>query len=335
MIILVSKDFLPFAQALQERYDEPIVNFWDHPNWLHDLVSENDGKPISRLSIIGHGDSIYGEDQAFFGGNIQERVMLIEDFAHLLITLLKYNERLKPGFCRHLHQIDIIDCHIGERKFIAQIVAEYMQADPYLGEHATHIKLNGFVSPHHPKSGSILMPSQDNNQSLSFYTFDSTHAYQQYQTIHEKVEELKLTLHNLAHMPGHTKLLSNGQSRSEATTQLQKQYDTLLIKEQKLLKQHTQKAKHITDPRQYFSKHPECQITVADRSHDPKKKIHVQKLFSPKHAATQPQVPHREHHKHTSYLEGSMFKHPHQHIIEEEVTKRLHSHHTTHHKKHR
>lgn len=334
MIILVSKDFLPFAQALQERYDEPIVNFWDHPDWLHDLLSENDGKLISRLSIIGHGDSVYGEDQAFFGGNTKEQVMLIEEFSHLLITLLKYNERLRPGFCRHLNQIDIIDCHLGERKFIAQIVAEYMQADPYLGEHATHIKINGFVNPHHPKAGSILMPNKDNHQSLIFYTFDSTHAYQQYQTVHEKVEELKLTLHNLAQMPGHTTLLSNGQSRSEASDQLQKQYDKLLIKEQKLLKQHTQKAKHITDPRQYFSKHPECQITIANSSHVSKKTAHPQKFFTPKHTKTQPHAPHRDHHQHTSYLEGNMFKHPSKHLVEEDVTKRLHQHHTSQHKKH-
>lgn len=132
MIIIVSKDFRPLAHALQKIYNESVIELIDHPNWLHDLMTENKGKYPARLTIIGHGDSVYGGDESYFGGNQHEKILLLEEFSHRLITLLKFNEKQKPGFCQHLKTIDIIDCHNGEKTFIAQSIAEQLQKTPIL-----------------------------------------------------------------------------------------------------------------------------------------------------------------------------------------------------------
>lgn len=284
MIILVSADFAPLAQALHELYREPIVEFFQQPNWLHDLRAKHPGKFITRLSIIGHSDSFYGEDQSFFGGNPHERVMLIEEFSHSLITLLKYNERLVPGFCKHLKHIDLIDCHLGERKFIAKLVAEYFHADDYLRAHASHLRISSFANSHHLKIGTALVTHPDDDHILSFYTFKSNKYFLEYKTVHQKLAELSEQLHHLEQMPGHTTLLSNGKSRNATIQALEKKCHTLQKKEQKLLKDHTDKTLHISDPRRYLDHHPSCQIEVSHvttRSKHTEKKSHT-------HATTRP-----------------------------------------------
>lgn len=323
MIILLSKDFRPLAQALHKLYAEPVIELFDHPNWLHDLLLDNQGKFTSRLSIIGHSDSLYSDDQAYFGGNQHEKIMLLEEFSHLLMNLLKYNERLKPGFCRHLKKIDIIDCHIGERKFIARFIAEQFQNDAYLKEQGAHITIHSFANQHHPNAGSILMPHVRKSSTLSFYTFDSTQAYTQYKEVHNMLEEQKTALHHLGQIPGHTSKLTNGQNREEAIDQLQSQYEASQKKEHKLLKTHTQKKLHIADPRNYLDKHPECQITVAEATQPGAKKTKhsahgSQSMFSKTSPAPHHHPSPIPHHKHTSYLEGSMFKQQPNKLIENE-----------------
>jgi len=305
MIIMVSKDFRPLARALQKLYNESVIELFDHPNWLRDLIADNKGKYPARLTIIGHGDSIYGGDESYFGGNQHEKIMLLEEFSHLLITLLKFNERQKPGFCQHLKKIDIIDCHNSERAFIAQSIAEQLQRDPYLREHGMHITINGFANLRHPHAGSILMPHARESNTLSFYTFDSTKAYLQYKEVHDELNEQKKTLHHLVQMPRNA-------DREETIAELQKQYDATQKKERTLLKTHTHKALHITDPRQYFDKHTECQIALANATATPKKTQHAshpsQSMFAKKVPANHQTISTIPHHRHTSYLEGSMFK---------------------------
>ncbi len=329
MIILLSKDFTSFAHALQELYAEPGIECLKQSNWLQDLTSKNDGEFTSRLTIIGHSDSFHGGDQSFFGGNLNERVMLIDEFAHSLINMLKYNERQKPGFCQHLQYIDIIDCHIGERKFIAQIVADYLHDDDYLREYGAHIKISGFANSHHPKSGTVLMPHELQRDTLSFYTFDTPRAFDEYQDIHSKLTELESERHHLQQMPGHTVILTNGQSRNETIARLEKKCETLQKKESKILKEQTHKVLHISDPRQYFDKHKACQILVADAK--PLPCLHASKKHSTAHSKKNvPHAPHffaqkpiHSHPKHTSYLEGSTL-HTSKHALAEEFASTKH-----------
>jgi hypothetical protein len=319
MLILVSQDFFPFAQALEQLYAEPIINFVHHSNWLHNLVEINSGKFISRISIIGHSDSFYGEDQSFFGGNLSERVMLIDEFIHALMTLIKYNERLKPGFCRHLKHIDLIDCHIGERKFIAQMVAKQFHDDDYLGEYGAHIKISSFAHSHHLKNGTALVMHPEDSQLLSFYSFHSAKAFLDYKNVHQKLSEMSNELHHLEQMPGHTAVLPNGKSREKTIEHLEKQCQNLDKKKQELLQEHTDKVIHIADPRQYLDHHKACQITVADATYKPAfiKKKSSTKLpkhkdhFFAKNACPNP--------KHTSHLDHHHNMHTSKHPAEEEL----------------
>ena len=309
MIILVSKDFLPLAHALQKRYHEPLIELFDHPHWLRDLAHDNQGKFIARLTIIGHGDNLYSDDQVYFGGNQQEKVMLVDEFAHILLDLLKYNERLKPGFCKHLKVIDIIDCHQGKQEWIAQIIAKRFHEDPYIREHSAHIKINSFVNQHHPHAGSILMPHPKEKHTLSFYAFDSIKTYTQYKKGHTMLDQQKTALHHLLQLPGHTKQLANGQNIESAITELQNEYEATQKAERALLKSHTHKHLHIADPRQYVDEHSECQAPVAKPPFSTKKakrSTHVSHSVFNKNTTTHhPRIPHP---KHTSYLEGNTFK---------------------------
>lgn len=329
MIILVSKDFAPLAEALQDLYSEPGLAFLTQPNWIQDLHQDNKSKFIRRLSIIGHSDSFYGEEQAFFGGNMNERVMLIEEFSHSLITLLKYNERLKPGFCQHLKHIDLIDCHIGERNFVAQSVAEYFHEDGYLGKHGSHIKISSFANSQHLKSGTVLVTHPQNDHMLSFYSFNSLKAFNEYNDVHHKLDTLRSQLHNLEQMPGHTAMLTNGQSREEGVARLEKKCENLQNRKEKLLKDDTHKVLHISDPRKYLDQHKACQVVVGDvklKSHHaaakPSKKSHKEPIKHTPHFFAHKTT--STHSKHTSYLEGSMFKHTSKHPAEDELAPHLH-----------
>lgn len=317
MIILVSLDFKPLVQALGNLYDEPYVELLDPAEWVHDLSPYSQEKTISRLSIIGHSDSYYGEEQTFFGGNLSERVMLIEEFAHSLINLLKHNERINPGFCKHLKHIDLIDCHVCERKFIAQMIAKYFQEDAFLSQFGSHIIISSFANSKHLTYGTILKTHTKDNEALTFYTFHSIQAFNDYRETHYKLAELRDDLHHLEQMPGHTVLLANGKNREETIILLEKQCQDLEKKEHALLKNNTHKVLHITDPRQYLDKHPACQVVVADMP----KTSHYSKEPTMKKSAKQPakHKPHffvakTAHHPsksatHTSYLEGHMFHH--------------------------
>lgn len=329
MIILVSKDFAPLAEALQDLYSEPGLALLSQSNWIHDLLQDNKGKFIRRLSIIGHSDSFYGEEQVFFGGNTNERVMLIEEFSHSLLALLKYNERLKPGFCQHLKHIDIIDCHIGERNFVAQRVAEYFREDGYLGKNGSHITISSFTNSQHLQSGTVLVTHPQDKHILSLYSFNSLKAFNEYNHVHHKLAALKAQLHNLEKMPGPTAMLTNGQSRKEGVARLKKTCENLQKKKEKLLKDDTHKVLHISDPRNYLDQHKACQIVVGDvklKSHHAvvklRKKPHKESLTHPPHFFAHQTT--STHSKHTSYLEGSMFKHNSKHPAEDELAPHLH-----------
>lgn len=333
MIILLSKDFRSFALALQDLYAEPGLECLEQSKWQHDLTADNDGKFISRLSIIGHSDSFYGEDQSFFGGNLHERVMQMDEFVHSLINLLKYNERRNPGFCKHLKHIDIIDCHISEKKFVAPIVAEYFHDDEYLREYGAHITISSFANSHHPKAGTVLMPHPLQSNTLSFYTFDSAKAFNQFQKVHHELAELESDHHNLQQMPGHTVLLSNGQSRDETSDLLEKQCEDLRKKESIILKNNTHKVQHISDPRDYLDNHTACQVRVAEakshpRHHHVPHKYSKAPLKKSTRSAHSPQFfgqkPAYSHPKHTSYLEGNTLHTTKRAGVEEEFVASIH-----------
>lgn len=332
MIILVSQDFKSFAQALENLYDEPYIELSEPSEWIRDLSTYT----ISRLTIIGHSDSYYGEEQSFFGGNLGERVMLMEEFAHSLINLLKHNERLKPGFCKRLKHIDLIDFHVAERKFIAKILAKHIQEDAFLSEFGSHFIISSFANAKRPSSGTVLK-THPSNEALSFYTFDSKQAFTEYREIYYKLAELRENLHHLEQMPGHTVLLTNGQNREEMIAHLEKECQNLEKVEKNLLKKHTHKSLHITDPRQYLDKHHACQVLVADMaktSHHNKEptvtKRTKQHAKKPHFFSTKASLPPAKSATHTSYLEGHMFHHKSKHGIEEENHKIPNSHH--HHK---
>ena len=332
MIILLSQDFGALALSLQSLYAEPVIDCSEPSKWLHDLAADNEGDFITRLSIIGHSDSFYGDEQSFFGGNMQERVMQMDEFAHSLINMLKYNERRIPGFCKRLQHIDLIDCHVSERKFIAGLVASYFQEDDYLREYGSHITISSFANTHHPKAGTVLMPHPRQNDTLSFYTFDSDKAFRQFQSIHHKLAKLESERHNLQQMPGHTALLANGESRNETITRLTKQCQDLQTQEAMILKDNTHKVHHISDPRAFLDKHTACQITVADATalprhaaHPPFKKVPPQKNTRSSHspqlfAQKQPY----SHPKHTSYLEGNTLRTTKHAAVEEEFVSSIH-----------
>ena len=317
MIILVSRDFKPLAQALENLYQEPCVEIYDPADWLYDASSYATEKPISRLTIIGHSDSYYGEEQTFFGGNPSERVMLIEEFAHALMNLLKHNERLNPGFCKHLKNIDFIDCHVGEKKFIAEIIAKRIQDDGILNEFGQHIILGSFANTQHPHCGTLLMPNEKDDTVLSFYTFISSAAFDDYRENQYKLAEIRREIHHIEQMPGHTPVLSNGKNKQEYLAYLEKKCQKLEKKEQILLKDHSHKSLHIADPRAYLDKHSACQIVVADLpqpSHSAKEQTmskhkkhpakHKPHFFSSKDETSASQSA-----THTTVLEGHMFKH--------------------------
>lgn len=337
MIILLSKDFVRFAEALQKSYDEPIIQFLDSPNWTHDLLIINKGKFVSRLSFIGHSDCFYGEDQVFFGGNLSERVMLIDEFAHALITLLKFNERLKPGFCQHLKTIDIIDCHTGERKFMAQKIAEFLHADSFLAEHGTHIKVTSFAHPDDLKLGTVLLPHPLEHDTVSFYTFDSSKAYTRYKNAHVTYIALKDELHHLEQIPGHSPIQAKAQSREEKITDLKQECDRLLKKKHKILHTQAHGVLHISDPRKYLDKHHECQIMVGKVKvpHHKKRgsthhtsKHHLFAKTAPEKSKSHPRT-----HKHHHNFEDSIFKDQDTQSIEAELTTEHGKHKPKHHKK--
>lgn len=327
MIILVSRDFKPLAQALENLYDESHVELLDPADWIFDLSTYDPGKHISRLTIIGHSDSYYGEEQAFFGGNPSERVMLIEEFAHALMNLLKHNERLHPGFCKHLKHIDLIDCHVGEKKFIAEHLAKYIQKDAILGEFGAHFIISSFTNTRRPTNGTVLMPNEENNEVLSFYTFKSIDAFNEYKETHFKLAELRAELHHLEQIPGHTAILSNGKNKADAIAQLEKKCETLEKKEQKILKNHTHKSLHITDPRHYLDKHRACRIVIADlpkptqtrKEHTMTKHAKHSIKRKPHFFATKTEYSHSSA-THTTVLEGHMFHHKPKHSIEGDNT---------------
>lgn len=263
MIINLSKDFEDLAYALAKRYREPVIEFPGNYNWTHDLSLNTHEKPIKRLTIIGHGDSLYDDEQSMFGGNSNERIMQTQDFSHVLLSLLKYNERLKPGFCKHIQHIDIIDCHKGEQKFKSREIAEYLHMDAFLKEAGAHISINGFANPTDSKLGTSLRVPTKQPTTLLFYAFDSKKAFDDYKKASTVYEDLKVTLHRTEQIPNNPKLGATPASREKTIETLKAKCDALIAKKKHILHTKTHKVSHIKDPRDYFSDHPECQILLS------------------------------------------------------------------------
>ena len=263
MISTLSNDFKPLANSLKELYAEPSIECLTHADWFQDLTSVNHGKFISRLTFIGHSDNIYGEQQCFFGGNQHEKVMLMEEFAHLLIKMLQQNEIKKPGFCHHLQHIDLIDCHSGEKRFLAEVLANYLNDDPFIRRHGGHLKISSFANSYHSKGGTMLMPDKLKPDTLLFYSFNLPQSFAKYKHIHKELEELRTELHHLLHLPKHSAVFQNHLIRQERITELEKKRNRLEQAEKHILECQPDNKMLISDPRQYFAQHPDCQIIVS------------------------------------------------------------------------
>ncbi|PJD90650.1 MAG: hypothetical protein CK424_08230 [Legionella sp.] len=311
MIINLSKDFEDLAYALAERYDEPVIEFPGNQNWTHDLSVNTHEKPIKRLTIIGHGDSLYDDNQSMFGGNINERVMQIEDFTHALLMLLKYNERLSPGFCKYLQTIDIIDCHKSELTCKNIEIAEYLYEDAFLKEAGAHIHINGFTNPTHPKFGTTLAPHAKKPQHLLFYAFDSKKAFEDYKKLITAYDDSKIDLHRMEQMPNHPKLGATPEKREQTIESLKTKCENLLEKKKHLLRTKTHKVRHIIDPRDYFKKHPECQILLSKASQHKKHPPHPFEQEPSKHSKKSPRFFSKDHTKATKKDSKKKTTHPH------------------------
>lgn len=264
MIINLSKDYITIATVLGKRYKEPVITFAGPKTWTYHLSEKNGDKLIRRLTIIGHGESIYDDEQSMFGGNINEKIMMTEEFAHSLITLLKYNEREKPGFCAYLKAIDILDFHKSEQTFKSREIAEYLHSDTYLQENVSHLKINSFVNPIHPKLGTRLMPHTTDKETISFYTFDTAEAFTQYKNIQALYDDIKAQLHHVEQMPGHSFASAGISNTDDTIAGLKKECDDLMAKGKKILREKAHHVHHIVDPRKYLDKHSECRTVLSD-----------------------------------------------------------------------
>jgi len=264
MIINLSKDYARIATVLGKLYNEPVMMFPGPKAWTYPLSEKNNGEHIKRLTIIGHGESVYDDEQSMFGGNINEKIMMTEEFAHSLTTLLKYNERENPGFCAYLKAIDILDFHKSERTFKSREIAEYLYSDTYLQENVSHLKINSFVNPIHPKLGTRLMPHTTDKETISFYTFDTAEAFTSYKNIQTLYDDIKAQLHHVEQMPGHSFASAGIANTDDTIDALKKECDDLMAKGKKILREKAHRVHHIVDPRKYLDKHSECRTVLSD-----------------------------------------------------------------------